>query len=170
MVGRTRGMKILTWPMGLTQSRSSWPLQPDFCLCSIFPQRPLSGVLVVPLHTHILCSLSFIFNIGLRALLGKCLCTPQFRLCFCMLGFVFTLSVYCITKKNMIDLLLYQYLFLFQKKSSRENVASILSWTQFPPRMAQNTNKESMSWHGFSFPISSLYIFCKIKGLGKVKI
>lgn len=52
--GEVEGMNDFYLAYGLTQSRPSWSLQPDFCLCFVLlPHKPPLGILITPLHTHI---------------------------------------------------------------------------------------------------------------------
>lgn len=70
--------------------------------------------------------------------------------CFCMFCFVFTyFNVYGIAKKNIIDVILYQY-FCFGRSYQRKMWLLLLLLTSFFPRIGQNSKMKSQ-WVGMVF-------------------
>lgn len=154
--GEVEGMNVFYLAYGLTQSRPSWSLQPDFCLCFVLlPHKPpLASSLHLCTHTYplffFLIPLPFISRYWVQSSPKTLSLYPLDRLCFRILGFVLTFSIHCITKRNIIYIILYQYLFLPQKKSSREKCGFYFIIDIIFPKNRQNKNKKSMSCHTFS--------------------
>ena len=105
--------------LNLTQSRPSWPLQPDFCLCSVLlPNKPPLGILNTPLHTRHLyaeCSSSFLLSLLTPIhfqILGLEFSQEAFLVPL-SLGYAFIcfilllLSMSVVSLKNIIDIILY---------------------------------------------------------------